>query len=135
MLETLGVPVLGLGTSEFPAFYRRDSGLPVDRRFDSVEALAAAVRVHFGLGLGTGVLVANPIPAADEMPLELYSRALRAALDAASTQGVRGRAVTPFLLERMNAVTGGESVRANLALLRNNARVAAHLAGALGRAD
>jgi len=134
MLETLGVPVLGVGTAEFPAFYRRDSGLPVDRRFDSIEALAVAVQVHFGLGLGTGVLVANPIPAADEMPRELYDRALRSALDAAVTQGVRGRAVTPFLLERMNAVTGGESVRANLALLRNNARVAARLAGALGRA-
>ena len=133
MLETLGVPVLGLGTNEFPAFYRRDSGLPVDRRFETVEALAAAVQVHFGLGLGTGVLVANPIPEADEMPFELYSRALRQALDEALAKGVRGREVTPFLLERMRAVTGGESVRANLALLRNNARVAARLAGALGR--
>lgn len=122
MLETLGVPVLGLGTSEFPAFYRRDSGLPVDARFDSIEALAGAVRAHFELGLGTGVVVANPIPEADEMPFELYTRALRQALDAAITEGVRGRAVTPFLLERVRAVTGGESVRANLALLRNNAR-------------
>lgn len=135
MLETLGVPVLGLGTSEFPAFYRRDSGLPVDGRFDSVEALAKAVRAHFELGIGTGVLVANPIPEADEMPRELYDRALRQALDAALAQGVRGRDVTPFLLERMRAVTGGESVRANLALLRNNARVAARLAGALGRGE
>lgn len=135
MLETLGVPVLGLGTDEFPAFYRRDSGLPVDRRFDSVEALAEAVRAHFELGVGTGVLVANPIPEADEMPRELYDRALRQALDAALTQGVRGRDVTPFLLERMRAVTGGDSVRANLALLRNNARVAARLAGALGRGE
>jgi pseudouridine-5'-phosphate glycosidase len=134
MLETLGVPVLGLGTSEFPAFYRRDSGLPVDFRFETVESLAAAVQAHFGLGLGTGVVVANPIPEADEMPLELYSRALRTALDEALARGVRGRGVTPFLLERMNAVTGGESVRANLALLRNNARVAARLAAALVRA-
>lgn len=134
MLETLGVPVLGLGTSEFPAFYRRDSGLPVDARFDSIEALAGAVRAHFELGLGTGVVVANPIPEADEMPFELYTRALRQALDAAITEGVRGRAVTPFLLERVRAVTGGESVRANLALLRNNARVAGRLAAALRRA-
>lgn len=133
MLETLGVPVLGLGTDEFPAFYRRESGLPVDRRFDSVEALAEAVRTHFELGFGTGVVVANPIPGTDEMPLELYARALRHALDDAVTEGIRGRAVTPFLLERMRAVTGGESVRANLALLRNNARVAAKLAAALGR--
>lgn len=134
MLETLGVPVLGFGTREFPAFYRRESGLPVDGRFDSVEALAEAVRAHFELGFGTGVLVANPIPEADEMPYELYARALRQALDAAETEGVRGRDVTPFLLERMRAVTGGESVRANLALLRNNARVAARLAAALRRA-
>jgi len=134
MLETLGVPVLGLGTSEFPAFYRRDSGLPVDFRFETVESLAVAVQAHFGLGLGTGVVVANPIPEADEMPLELYARALRTALDEAVARGVRGRGVTPFLLERMNAVTGGESVRANLALLRNNARVAAKLAATLRRA-
>jgi pseudouridine-5'-phosphate glycosidase len=131
MLETLGVPVYGLGTAEFPAFYRRASGLPVDRRFDTIAELAAAVRTHFALGMGTGVLVANPIPEADEMPLPLYERALGEALAAAAAEGVRGRAVTPFLLARMNAITGGESVRANLALLRNNARVAAALAVAL----
>jgi pseudouridine-5'-phosphate glycosidase len=131
MLETLGVPVYGLGTAEFPAFYRRSSGLPVDRRFDTIGALAEAVRTHFALGMGTGVLVANPIPAADEMPLPLYERALGEALAAAAAEGVRGRAVTPFLLARMNAITGGDSVRANLALLRSNARVAAGLAAAL----
>ncbi len=134
MLETLGVPVLGLGTREFPAFYRRDSGLPVDESFESVEALAEAVRTHFSLGLPGGVLVANPIPEAEQMPAELYSHALREALEAAASEGVRGRAVTPFLLDRMRSLTGGESVRANLALLRNNARVAARLAAALRRA-
>lgn len=131
MLETLGVPVYGLCTAEFPAFYRRESGLPVDHRFETVEALAAAVSAHFRLGMGTGVLVANPIPEADQMPLELYERALSEALAAAKAEGVRGRAVTPFLLERMRTITGGESVKANLALLRNNARVAAMLAVAL----
>jgi len=135
MLETLGVPVLGLQTDEFPAFYRRSSGLPVDRRFETVAELAAAVRAHFALGLGTGVVVANPIPAADEMPLELYDRALRSALEAAEAQGVRGRAVTPFLLDAMRRITVGESVRANLALLRHNARVAAQLAAALLAGD
>ncbi len=134
MLETLGVPVYGLETSEFPAFYRRASGLPVDREFATVESLAAAVRAHFALGMGTGVLVANPIPVADEMPAELYERALGEALEAAEPAGVRGRAVTPFLLDRMRTITGGESVRANLALLRHNARVAAALAAALRRA-
>ena len=77
MLETLGVPVFGYGTDEFPAFYRRSSGLPVDRRYDSIGELASAVRLHFSLGFGTGVLVANPIPIADEMPSELYDRALQ----------------------------------------------------------
>ena len=131
MLETLGVPVLGFGTDEFPAFYRRESGLPVDHRFDTIEALAAAVRTHLALGTGTGVLVANPVPEADAMPLPIYERALAGALAAAAREGVRGRAVTPFLLARLNEITGGESVRANLALLRNNARVAARLAAAL----
>ena len=131
MLETLGVPVLGVGTDEFPAFYRRSSGLPVDRRFDSIADLAAAVRMHFSLGLGTGVVIANPVQIPDEMPLELYDRALETALSDAVGHGVRGRAVTPFLLERMHAVTGGESVSVNLALLRHNAQVAAQLAVAL----
>jgi pseudouridine-5'-phosphate glycosidase len=128
MLETLGVPVLGLQTNEFPAFYRRSSGLPVDWRYDSVEELAAAVRLHFSLGLGTGVLVANPVPTADEMDAELYDRALNIALSEAQARGIRGRAVTPFLLDRMRAITGGESVRTNVALLRHNAQVAAALA-------
>ena len=128
MLETLGVPVFGLQTNEFPAFYRRSSGLPVDYRYDSVPELAAAVRLHLSLGLGTGVLVANPVPSADEMDAQLYERALNTALSEADARGIRGRAVTPFLLERMRAVTGGESVRVNVALLRHNAQVAASLA-------
>ena len=128
MLETLGVPVFGYGTDEFPAFYRRSSGLPVDRRYDSIGELASAVRLHFSLGFGTGVLVANPIPIADEMPSELYDRALHAALSEAETRGLRGRAVTPYLLDRIHALTGGDSVRANVALLRHNAQVAAALA-------
>ena len=113
MLETLGVPVFGYGTDEFPAFYRRSSGLPVDRRYDSIGELASAVRLHFSLGFGTGVLVANPIPIADEMPSELYDRALQGALSEAETRGLRGRAVTPYLLDRIHALTGGDSVRAN----------------------
>jgi pseudouridine-5'-phosphate glycosidase len=128
MLETLGVPVFGYGTDEFPAFYRRSSGLPVDRRYDSITALASAVRLHLSLGLGTGVVIANPIPIADEMASELYDRALHTALLEAETQHIRGRAVTPFLLDRMRALTGGESVRANVALLRHNAQVAAAIA-------
>jgi pseudouridine-5'-phosphate glycosidase len=128
MLETLGVPVFGLRTDEFPAFYRRSTGLPVDRRYDSIAELASAVRVHLSLGLETGVLIANPIPVADEMPSELYDRAIHTALSDADARGVRGRALTPFLLDRVRVVTGGESVRANLALLRHNAEIAAALA-------
>jgi pseudouridylate synthase len=131
MLETLGVPVLGLRTNEFPAFYRRSSGLPVDSRMDTIEELASAIGAHFSLGLGTGVLIANPIPAADELPAEIYDRALETALSDAEKQHLRGRGVTPFLLERLRALSEGESVRANLALLTNNARVAAQLARAL----
>jgi len=115
-------------TDEFPAFYRRSSGLPVDRRYDSIDELASAVRLHFSLGFGTGVLVANPIPIADEMPSELYDRALQGALSEAQTRGLRGRAVTPYLLDRIHALTGGDSVRANVALLRHNAHVAAAIA-------
>ncbi len=128
MLETLGVPILGLETDDFPAFYRRLSGLRVDRRVDSIADLAAAVDAHFRLGLGTGVLVANPVPGADEMPRDLYDQALQAALADMKAEGVRGRAVTPFLLDRLRVLTSGESVRTNLALLLNNARVAARLA-------
>jgi pseudouridine-5'-phosphate glycosidase len=131
-LETAGVPVLGYGADDFPAFYRRSSGLAVDRRFDDLEALAAAIRAHWELG-GRGVLVANPIPAADELPLELYESALAEALAEADRRRISGRDVTPFLLEALRERTGGASLRANLALLRSNARLAATLAGALAR--
>lgn len=130
-LETLGVPVYGLGTDSFPAFYRRDSGLGVDRRFDSVTELAAAVRAHLRLGTGSGVLVANPIPADQEMPPELYQGALDRAVADASRENVRGRAVTPYLLERLRVLTEGRSVFSNRALLLHNARVGAALAVAL----
>ena len=131
MLETLGVPVLGFHTDEFPAFYRRSSGIPVDYRYDDVASLAAAVNEHFVLRLGTGVVVANPIPAQNEMPRELYERSLTTALADATAKGVQGRAVTPFLLERMRELTEGASVFSNRALLVNNARAAAELAVAL----
>jgi len=129
-LETLGVPVLGFGTDRFPAFYRRDSGLPLDRRCDSMKELAVAVRVHFELGLG-GVVVANPVPAEAEMPVEEYETALNAALAQMDREGVRGREVTPFLLEMMRRLTEGASVFSNRALLVGNAQTAAALAAEL----
>jgi pseudouridine-5'-phosphate glycosidase len=133
MLETLGVPVFGLCTDTFPAFYRRSSGLPVDRRFESVDELARALRAHFGLNMGTGVVVGNPIPDAAEMPDALYESAFATALRDARDQGVRGRSVTPFLLARIRTLTGGASLAANIALLRHNARVAAQLAVTLAQ--
>ena len=129
MLETLGVPVLGLGTDEFPAFYRRESGLRVDRRCDSVAEVARIVRAHVALGFTSGLVIANPVPKADALPKDLYDAALGTALAEAAT--VTGRDVTPFLLEQMRALTGGASVRTNEALLLDNARVAADLAVAL----
>lgn len=130
-LETLGVPLYGFGTGELPAFYRRSSGLPVDHRFDSVEELARAVRTHFELGGGTGVVVGHPVPAEHELPRELYESAIAAALAEAERTGVRGRAVTPFLLEMLRRLTGGASVATNRALLVANATLAGRLAVAL----
>lgn len=129
MLETLGVPVLGLGTDEFPAFYRRESGLRVDRRCDSIADVARAVRTHLGLGFTSGLVVANPVPEADALPRQVHDAALGTALFEAAD--VSGRGVTPYLLDRMRALTGGASVKTNEALLLNNARVAADLAAAL----
>jgi len=131
MLETLGVPVLGLGTGEFPAFYRRESGLRVDRRCDSIADVARAFRTHLGLGFTSGVVVANPVPEADALPREVHDAALGTALFEAAD--VSGRGVTPYLLDRMRALTGGASVRTNEALLLNNALVAADLAAALAK--
>jgi pseudouridine-5'-phosphate glycosidase len=125
--------VFGLGSDQFPAFYRRESGLPVDRRFDDLHALARAIETHYELGLSTGVVVANPIPAEFEMPLDLYQEALGTALAEVSERNVRGRAVTPFLLDRIRALTEGKSVFSNLALLSHNARVAGRLAAELAR--
>lgn len=132
MLETLGVPILGVGTAEFPAFYRRESGLRVDRRCESIADVARAVRTHFDLGFTSGLVVANPVAEADALPREIHDSALGTALLEAAD--VSGRDVTPYLLDRMRALTGGASVRTNESLLLNNARVAADLAVALATA-
>ncbi len=129
MLETLGVPVLGVGTDEFPAFYRRESGLRVDRRCDTINDVARAVRTHIDLGFTSGLVIANPVPEADALPKDIHDSALGTALVEAAD--VSGRDVTPYLLDRMRSLTGGASVKTNEALLLNNARVAADLAVAL----
>jgi pseudouridine-5'-phosphate glycosidase len=130
-LESLGVPVYGLGTARWPAFYRRDSGLPLDHGFDDVPELARAVATHFALAEPSGVVVANPIPAEHELPPESYEGPLERALAEAQATGRRGRELTPFLLERLRELSDDASLRANCALLQDNARVAAALARAL----
>lgn len=127
-LETLGVPVYGYRTDRLPAFYRRDSGLPVDHSFDDPEAMATAVRVHFGLRAGSGVVIANPIAPEYEMSAEVYESALDQALSEVADSPVRGRQVTPFLLSRLRDLTDGKSTFSNRALLCSNVRLAASLA-------
>jgi len=130
-LETYGVPVVGYGTDRFPAFYHRDSGLPVDVRADSPEEVAALYRAQLALGLPGGMLVTVPVPQDAELPRDQMEAAIAQALEEAETRGVSGKALTPFLLARVSALTGGSSLRANLALLENNARVGAQIAMAL----
>ncbi len=131
-LETHGVPVLGWQSDEFPAFYSRSSGLPVDQRVESAAEVAAIWRAQRRLGLG-GLLLTVPIPEEFDTPAEQVEGAIVAALDEADARGIRGKAVTPFLLERVSALTEGASQRANLALLEHNARVAAAVAQALAQ--
>ena len=130
-LETHGVTVVGYGTDELPAFYSRSSGLPVDVRCDSPAEVAAIWQAKQRLGLPGGLLVTVPIPAADEIPAGEIAPAIEQAVAEAAAQGLRSAAVTPFLLTRLAEITGERSLRANLALLQNNARVAAAIAVAL----
>jgi pseudouridine-5'-phosphate glycosidase len=130
-LETHGVPVLGYCTNEFPAFYTRTSGFGVDARIDSAEGIAAVLRVRRELGIVGGIVIANPIPLASELPHIEIDAVIEAALAEASAQGIRGKAVTPFLLGRIHALTGGRSEAANKELVYNNVRLAAQIAGAL----
>ena len=130
-LETHGVPVLGYGADEFPAFYSRSSGLPVDGRVDTPQEAAAVFRAQRALGLPAGLLITVPVPAEAELPAEVMEAAIAGALAAAEARGLRGKALTPFLLAEVSQRTGGASLRANLALLENNARVAAQIAVAL----
>lgn len=132
VLETEGVPVIGYGTDAFPAFYSRSSGLPIDVRCDTPEGVAAIVRARDALELPGGILVAVPIPPEDELPASEAEGAILHALDEAEAQGISGKEVTPFLLARVAELTGEASLRANVALLLNNARVASGIAVTLG---
>ena len=131
VLETQGVPVIGYQTDEFPAFYTRQSGLPVDYTVETPDEAAQVAQRAWNAGLSSAVLLVVPPPKADSLSLERMESAIQKALAEAEEQGIHGAAATPFLLGRVSEITGGESLRANLALLRNNARVAAQVAVAM----
>ena len=132
-LETKGVPVLGYGTEERPAFYTRQSGFRVDYRVDSPEELAAIYRAQRDMDYRGGMLVTNPIPAEYAMDKAVIDKAIDEALRAAEEQGVRGKETTPFLLAKVVELTGGDSLESNIKLVLNNAALAAKTAACLSR--
>lgn len=129
-LETKGVPVIGYGTEELPAFYCRTSGFHVDYRIDTPEDLAKAFKAQNDLGLKGGMLVTNPIPAEYAMPADTINAAIDQAVAECNAKGIHGKQTTPFLLARVSELTGGDSLASNIQLVFNNARVAAQTASA-----
>jgi pseudouridine-5'-phosphate glycosidase len=127
-LETLNVAVIGYGTDEFPGFYLRSSGLPVDWRLDRPEQIAAAMREQDVLAADTTLLVANPVAEADQLDPALHDEVLAGALESAAAERVEGQAITPYLLDYLVRATSGASLRANLAAVRGNIRLAAQIA-------
>ena len=132
-LETKGVPVLGYGTDELPAFYTRRSGFKVDYRVDSPEELAAIFRTSTELGLRGGILVTNPIPEEYSMDPDVINRAIDDAVAEANALGIHGKATTPFLLAKIKDLTGGDSLDSNIRLVYNNAALAARTAVCLAK--
>ncbi len=132
-LETHGVPVIGYGTEELPAFYTRSSGFGVDYRIDAPDELAKAFHVQQELGLGGGMLVTNPIPQEYSMDPAVINKAIDDAVEAAKAQGIHGKETTPFLLARIKDITGGDSLDSNIQLVFNNARLAAKTAVELSK--
>lgn len=130
VLESNGVPVLGYGTDDFPAFYTRSSGFPVDHRFDNFKDIAQVIATQNNLNMG-GVLVANPIPQRDAMDPDLIEGWIVAAVEEAGQSGIERKALTPYLLKRIFELSGGTSLKANVGLITNNARVAGEISLAL----
>jgi pseudouridine-5'-phosphate glycosidase len=131
VLETLSVPVVVYGSDAFPAFYSRESGFAAPKRLDDPDAIARLLRRQRDLGISAGLVIANPISPADEIPLREIEPALAGALAEARAAGISGQDTTPFLLRRLAEITGGRSLGANIALLERNARLGAHIARAL----
>lgn len=130
-LETQGIPVIGYQTDEFPAFFTRRSGLPVDQQVSNPQDVAQIAWRSWEAGVSSAVLLVVPPPEDAAMPAEPMEKAIQAAIQEAETRGIHGAETTPYLLRRVNELTGGMSLRANLALLKNNARVAAQVARAM----
>ncbi len=132
-LETMGVPIYGFGTDEFPAFFTRESGLPVTTRMNTYMEVASAMKTKWELGLSGGIIVANPIPGEFSMDKALIDKAIGQAVKEAADKGILGKAVTPYLLSAIKRITEGKSLASNIELVYNNARTAAKIASAYGQ--
>lgn len=127
-LETNGVPVIGFGTEELPAFYTRKSGFKVDYRVDSAKEIADTIKAKWDLGLNGGLVITNPIPEEDEMDYDTITKAIEDAVKEAEEKGIKGKESTPFLLAKIKEITGGDSLESNIKLVYNNAKLAADVA-------
>ncbi|MGB6370562.1 MAG: pseudouridine-5'-phosphate glycosidase [Atribacterota bacterium] len=127
-LETMGVPILGFRTDEFPAFYCRESGLKVDYVVNDEKEAAGIIRAMQDLGLGGGIIIANPVPEEFALSMEYMNEMIEQAVRAAEKEGIKGKKLTPYLLNKIRELTGGKSLKANIELVKNNARVAAKIA-------
>jgi len=132
-LETLGVPIVAFGQDDFPAFYTRESGFKAPLRLDTPEEVAKMMYTKWVLGLKGGAIIGNPIPQEYAMPKEEIAKAINEALIKATMQGVKGKKVTPFLLDAIRNITGGKSLEANIHLVKNNAKLAAKIASAYSK--
>jgi len=130
-LETKGVPVIGFGTDELPAFYTRKSGIKVPWRSDDPQEIANAIKASSGLGYAGGMLIVNPIPEEYSMDADVINKAIDDAIREANEQGIKGKETTPFLLAKIKDITGGSSLAANIQLVYNNVRLAAKIAANL----
>jgi pseudouridine-5'-phosphate glycosidase len=131
-LETLGIPVIGYRTDEFPAFYTRESGFKVNYKFDSAKEIAEMIKTKWELGLNGGVIVANPIPDKYSMDKIMIDKAIEEALKKADETGIKGKEVTPFLLSEIKNITDGKSLDSNINLVLNNAKLASEIANGIG---
>ena len=135
MLETLGVPVVGYGTSEFPAFYARQSGLLLEHRVETPVEAARLMAAQWSLGLDASILIACPPPSDRALELSEVEELVAAAVERAGAEGIRGKSLTPYLLARLAELSGGRTLEANVALLEQNARIAARIAVAYAKLD